>query len=90
MHFANTASAALERAQLTRNLILRTIKMAEMRDPKETGTHVNRVASYSIEIYERWARKNGIDEKEITRNAMSCGWPPCSMTSARWPYQTLS
>jgi HD-GYP domain-containing protein (c-di-GMP phosphodiesterase class II) len=67
MHFANTAAAALERAQLTRDMILRTIKMAEMRDPKETGPHVNRVASYSIEIYERWARKRGIDEKEIAR-----------------------
>jgi HD-GYP domain-containing protein (c-di-GMP phosphodiesterase class II) len=66
MHFANTAAVALERAQLTRDLILRTIKMAEMRDPKETGTHVNRVASYAIEIYERWARKRGVDDKEIT------------------------
>lgn len=67
MHFANTAAAALERAQLTRDLILRTIKMAEMRDPKETGPHVNRVASYAIEIYERWAKERGVDEKEIAR-----------------------
>jgi len=66
MHFANTASGALDRAQLTRNLILRTVKMAEMRDPKETGTHVNRVAGYAVEIYERWAKKKGIDEKELT------------------------
>jgi len=68
MHFANTAAVALERARLTRDLILRTIKMAEMRDPQETGAHVNRVASYAIEIYERWARKRGIDGKEITKN----------------------
>jgi HD-GYP domain-containing protein (c-di-GMP phosphodiesterase class II) len=66
IHFANTAAVALERAQLTRDLILRTIKMAEMRDPKETGSHVNRVASYAIEIYERWARKRGTAEKDIT------------------------
>jgi HD-GYP domain-containing protein (c-di-GMP phosphodiesterase class II) len=66
MHFANTAASALERARLTRSLILRTIKMAEMRDPKETGTHVNRVASYSVEIYERWARTKGINENEIS------------------------
>ncbi|MBM4271196.1 MAG: HD domain-containing protein [Deltaproteobacteria bacterium] len=65
IHFANTAAMALERAKLTRDLILRTIKMAEMRDPQETGAHVNRVASYTIEIYERWARKKGSDEKEI-------------------------
>jgi HD-GYP domain-containing protein (c-di-GMP phosphodiesterase class II) len=68
IHFANTAAVALERAQLTRDIILRTIKMAEMRDPLETGAHVNRVASYAIEIYERWGRKRGIDGKEITRN----------------------
>jgi HD-GYP domain-containing protein (c-di-GMP phosphodiesterase class II) len=68
MHFANTAAVTLERAQLTRDIILRTIKMAEMRDPLETGSHVNRVASYAIEIYERWARKKGVDGKEITMN----------------------
>jgi HD-GYP domain-containing protein (c-di-GMP phosphodiesterase class II) len=65
IHFANTAAGALDRAQLTRDLILRTVRMAEMRDPKETGTHVNRVAGYAVEIYERWARKKGIDEKEL-------------------------
>jgi HD-GYP domain-containing protein (c-di-GMP phosphodiesterase class II) len=67
IHFANTAAVALERAQLTRNMILRTIGMAEMRDPKETGSHVNRVGGYAVEIYERWARMRGMDEKEITR-----------------------
>ena len=68
IHFADSAAIALERAQLIRNLILRTIKLAEMRDPQETGAHVNRVASYATEIYERWARKQGVDEKEITGN----------------------
>ena len=68
IHFADSAAIALERAQLIRNLILRTIKLAEMRDPQETGAHVNRVASYATEIYERWARKRGVDEKEITGN----------------------
>ena len=68
IHFADSAAIALERAQLIRHLILRTIKLAEMRDPQETGAHVNRVASYATEIYERWARKRGVDEKEITGN----------------------
>ena len=67
-HFASTAAVALERAQMTRAIILRMIRMAEMRDPKETGAHVNRVAGYSIEIYEHWARNNGISDKEIDRN----------------------
>ncbi len=67
-HFASTAALALERAQMTRAIILRMIRMAEMRDPKETGAHVNRVAGYSIEIYEHWARKNGLADIEIDRN----------------------
>lgn len=66
-HFASTASMALQRAQLTRALILRLIAMAELRDPKETGPHVNRVATYSIEIYERWAKNRNISKKEINK-----------------------
>jgi len=57
--FSNNASVAIERAKMTREILLRMIKMAELRDPKETSNHVNRVASYSIEIYERWAKKRG-------------------------------
>ena len=63
--FAAAAAVALERAQLTRSIILRTIRMAEMRDPKETGPHVNRVASYAVELYEGWARRRGLSEKDI-------------------------
>lgn len=65
VHFASMATVALERAQMTRTLILRMIRMAELRDPKETGAHVNRVGSYSVEIYERWAKEKGIPAKEI-------------------------
>jgi response regulator RpfG family c-di-GMP phosphodiesterase len=44
------------------------IKMAELRDPKETGSHVNRVASYAIEIYEAWASKRGNDQDATEKN----------------------
>ncbi len=67
-HFAHNAARAIERAQITRAIILRMIGMAELRDPKETGAHVNRVASYSVEIYEHWARMRGISTKEIDKN----------------------
>ncbi len=66
-HFASSASIVLQRAQITRSLVLRMIQMAELRDPKETGAHVNRVASYSVEIYENWARKKGFSEDEIEK-----------------------
>jgi HD-GYP domain-containing protein (c-di-GMP phosphodiesterase class II) len=67
VHFASIAAVALERAQMTRAILLRMIKMAELRDPKETGPHVNRVAGYAVEIYEKWAQKRGLQPKEIDR-----------------------
>lgn len=63
-HFASNATVALEHAHLTRSMVLRMIKMSELRDPKETGPHVNRVSSYAVEIYDRWAFNNSIDENE--------------------------
>jgi HD-GYP domain-containing protein (c-di-GMP phosphodiesterase class II) len=66
-HFASNATVALQRAQMTRAILLRMIRMAELRDPKETGPHVNRVAGYSVEIYEAWATRNGIARKEIEK-----------------------
>jgi len=63
--FANNASVAIERARMTREIILRMIKMTELRDPKETGNHVNRVGAYAIEIYDRWAKRRRIPDREI-------------------------
>jgi response regulator RpfG family c-di-GMP phosphodiesterase len=67
LHFANTASIVLQRAQMTRALLLRMISMAELRDPKETAHHVNRVASYSVELYERWALHRNMSKEEIDK-----------------------
>ncbi|MBB6481035.1 GAF and HD-GYP domain-containing protein [Spirochaeta isovalerica] len=68
MHFASVATVAIQRAQMTRQLLLRMIQMAEMRDPKETGPHVKRVAGYAVELYEEWARRKKIDQGEIEKN----------------------
>jgi HD-GYP domain-containing protein (c-di-GMP phosphodiesterase class II) len=67
LHFASIAAVALERAQMTRAILLRMIRMAEMRDPKETGAHVNRVGGYAVELYERWARMRNLSQKEIDK-----------------------
>ncbi len=67
-HFAGNATMAIQRAQMTRTLLLRMIGMAELRDPKETGAHVNRVAGYAVEIYDGWAVRNGVPDKERVRN----------------------
>ena len=68
LYFANNAANAIERAKMTREIILRMNKMAELRDPKETGPHVNRVATYSVALYEAWAFKNMIPQPEIDKN----------------------
>jgi response regulator RpfG family c-di-GMP phosphodiesterase len=68
LHFASIAAVALERAQMTRAILLRMIRMAEMRDPKETGAHVNRVGGYSVELYERWAKRRHLSQKEIDKH----------------------
>jgi response regulator RpfG family c-di-GMP phosphodiesterase len=68
MHLANNAAIAIERAQMTRTIILRMIKMAELRDPQETGAHVNRVGSFAVEIYDAWATKRGIPQEQIDKN----------------------
>ena len=66
-HFASVAAVALERAQMTRALILRMISMAEMRDPRETGSHVNRVAGFAVELYEEWALRRKLEQKIIDK-----------------------
>ncbi|MDD5284965.1 MAG: HD domain-containing protein [Desulfuromonadaceae bacterium] len=68
IYFANNAATAIERAKMTREMILRMNKMAELRDPKETGPHVNRVAAYSVVLYEAWAFKKGLPQDEIDKN----------------------
>ncbi len=62
--FANNAAVTIERGIMNRELILRMMSMAELRDPNETGAHVQRVAAYSAEIYQRWAENQGLDDNQ--------------------------
>ncbi len=66
-YFADNAAAAIERAMMTREIILRMIKMCELRDPKETGVHANRVGAYAAEVYHQWSLKQGIADDDIKR-----------------------
>lgn len=63
--FANSASMIIEHGILNRETILRMVKMASLHDPKETGAHVQRVSAFSVEIYQRWAKKKGLPDSEI-------------------------
>ena len=63
--FANSAAVHVEHSVRNRNNILRMVKMSSLHDPEETGTHVMRVSAFSVEIYQRWADKQGLSEVEI-------------------------
>jgi HD-GYP domain-containing protein (c-di-GMP phosphodiesterase class II) len=64
-YFADHAAGAIERAMMTREIILRMIKMCELRDPRETGAHANRVGAYAAEIYSQWALDQGLATEDI-------------------------
>ncbi len=64
---ANNAAVAIDRGVMNREMILRMVKMAELRDPTETGAHVQRVGAYSAEIYHQWAIRYDIDKQEKNR-----------------------
>ncbi len=61
-HFATTVGQVYEYAYLTKQLIERLVRMAGYRDPKETGAHVERVSSFALEIYDRYASNKNIPE----------------------------
>lgn len=67
LHFATQLGKIYDYAYMTKQLIERLCKAASYRDPLETGLHVERVSNFSIEIYDRYAFKNNIPEKQRTK-----------------------
>ena len=64
-HYAQNAASAIEQAKLNREMVLRMVEISELRDPFETGQHAKRVGAYAVELYEKWALKQHINEAEI-------------------------
>ncbi len=64
--FSSLATLALSRARLYRSAVLRLVRAAELRDPRETGPHVMRVASYAVAIYDAWAASHAVPADEAT------------------------
>jgi response regulator RpfG family c-di-GMP phosphodiesterase len=65
--FAMSAADAIERARLTREMVLRMVELAELRDPFETSEHAKRVGAYAVELYEKWALRRGVSTREIKK-----------------------
>ena len=60
--FAMNVAVAIERAKRERASVMKMLQMAEMRDPKETGPHVERVAEYSVAILKDYMQGSPEDE----------------------------
>ncbi len=72
---ANFVANSIEKAHLVKSFIFRMLHMAALRDPHETGVHVERVGAYAAELYHCWARRHNVDidklryEKSLIRLA---------------------
>jgi response regulator RpfG family c-di-GMP phosphodiesterase len=65
--FAQNAADAIEKARLSREMVLRLVELAELRDPFETSRHAKRVGAYSVELYEKWALRRNVSAREIRK-----------------------
>jgi putative nucleotidyltransferase with HDIG domain len=65
--FALNAADAIEKARLSREMVLRMVELAELRDPFETSQHAKRVGAYSVELYEKWATLRSVSTREIRK-----------------------
>jgi response regulator RpfG family c-di-GMP phosphodiesterase len=63
----------LTRAIMTRRLIDAMLRMSYLRDPTETGAHVQRVGAFAVEIYRRWAANAGLSQEVIREESDSLG-----------------
>jgi len=64
---AQIATEAVERGLMANELILRMVRIAALRDPRETASHVQRVGAYAAELYHHWAERRGVDIGELKR-----------------------
>lgn len=61
---ADHAVLALEKAEVNRDMVLRMVRIAELRDPNESGNHARRVGEYAMALYDRYATKKGVSLAE--------------------------
>jgi HD-GYP domain-containing protein (c-di-GMP phosphodiesterase class II) len=65
--FALSAADAIDRARISREMVLRMVEMARLRDPFETSQHAKRVGAYAVELYAAWAGRHGVSPREVQK-----------------------
>ncbi len=63
-HIATLISTALERRALKEKMMWSKVRMAESRDPSETGPHVKRVSATALEIFDGYAKRIGMRQED--------------------------
>jgi HD-GYP domain-containing protein (c-di-GMP phosphodiesterase class II) len=58
------AVLALEKAEMAREMVMRMVAIAELRDPFETGSHARRVGEIALVLYDRFAASRGVNLAE--------------------------
>ena len=66
--FARQAADAVDRATLTRSMVLHLVELSALRDPYETADHANRIGACSVELYDRWATRARLPRADIRAN----------------------
>ncbi|MCG8454340.1 MAG: HD domain-containing protein [Spirochaetales bacterium] len=63
---AEHAVLSLEKAALARETVMRMVRIAQLKDPHETGQHAQRVGEISLVLYDRFAESRGVSLAERT------------------------
>ncbi len=63
--FARSAADAIGRARLSREMALRTVEFAVMRDSFDAGRHARRVGAFAVELYAGWSARRGVSPREV-------------------------
>ncbi len=61
---ADHAVLALEKAGMAREMVMRMVRISELRDPYETGNHARRVGEFALVLYDRFAESRGVSLAE--------------------------
>jgi len=65
--FAQYAASAIEKARLSKEMVLRMVDVTSLHDPFETAQHAKRVGAYSVELFDKWATRKHVANGKIAR-----------------------
>jgi HD-GYP domain-containing protein (c-di-GMP phosphodiesterase class II) len=63
--FAQYAANAIEKARLSREMVLRMVDVTSIHDPFETSQHAKRVGAYAVELFDKWATAKKVSHTKI-------------------------